>query len=308
MTGCKLIKVLPSCLSFVLKRKKVLHINRNFGRKMTDGSNHLERTAESGRNNITSLATVIGLRQESTTVKSLRLKIHDERLTFKAGQWVDMFMPEVDIVGGFSMYSSPEQLQREGTIDLAVKYSTHPPALWVHSKCNEGTKVYLRVGGDIYYDPSVSEPPHDLLLIAGGIGINPLLSILYHVRDLITLKEKGNLEDDKLIPQKVLLLYSAAKQEELICKNEIEKIVSANDEIKCKFFVTQAESSNGLKAGRICKEDIKESFNWLKEHQTKTYICGPPPMITDMEKLLIEQGLDKNTILYEQWWTSAETS
>lgn len=47
---------------------------------------------------------------------------------------VDMFMPEVDIVGGFSMYSSPEQLQREGTIDLAVKYSTHPPALWVHSK------------------------------------------------------------------------------------------------------------------------------------------------------------------------------
>lgn len=36
---------------------------------------------------ITSLATVIGLRQESTTVKSLRLKIHDERLTFKAGQW-----------------------------------------------------------------------------------------------------------------------------------------------------------------------------------------------------------------------------
>ena len=85
-------------------------------------------------------------------------------------------------------------------------------------QCNEGTKVYLRVGGDIYYDPSVSEPLHDLLLIAGGIGINPLLSILYHVRDLITLKEKGNLEGDKLIPQKVLLLYSAAKQEELICK------------------------------------------------------------------------------------------
>ncbi|XP_052091944.1 oxidoreductase NAD-binding domain-containing protein 1-like [Mytilus californianus] len=308
MTSCKLSKVIPSCLSFVLKRKKALHFNRNFGRKMTDVSNHLERTAESGRNNITSLATVIGLRQESTTVKSLRLKIHDERLIFKAGQWVDMFMPEVDIVGGFSMYSSPEQLQREGTIDLAVKYSTHPPALWVHTKCNEGTKVYIRVGGDIYYDPGVSEPPHDLLLIAGGIGINPLLSILYHVRDLITLKKKGNLEGDKLIPQKVLLLYSAAKQDELICKNQIEKIVSANDEIKCKFFVTQAESSNGLKAGRIGKEDIKESFNWLKEHQTKTYICGPSPMITDMEKLLIGQGLDKKTILYEKWWIPAETA
>ncbi|XP_063420565.1 oxidoreductase NAD-binding domain-containing protein 1-like [Mytilus trossulus] len=91
------------------------------------------------------------------------------------------------------------------------------------------------------------ESPHDLLLIAGGIGINPLLSILYHVRDLISLKEKGNLEGDTLIPQKVLLLYSAAKQEELICKNEIEKIVSVNNKVKCKLFVTQAEPSNGLK-------------------------------------------------------------
>ena len=48
-----------------------------------------------------------------------------------------MFIPQVDIVGGFSMYSSPEQLQREGTLDLAVKYSKHPPALWVHTKVNK---------------------------------------------------------------------------------------------------------------------------------------------------------------------------
>ena len=36
---------------------------------------------------VTSLATVIGLREESKTVKTLRLKIHDDKLTFKAGQW-----------------------------------------------------------------------------------------------------------------------------------------------------------------------------------------------------------------------------
>ena len=55
---------------------------------------------------------------------------------------VDMFIPQVDIVGGFSMYSSPEQLQREGTLDLAVKYSKHPPALWVHRKVNDKRLLY----------------------------------------------------------------------------------------------------------------------------------------------------------------------
>ena len=45
-----------------------------------------------------------------------------------------MFIPGVDVVGGFSMYSSPGQLQRTGSLDLAVKLSPHPPAAWVHSQ------------------------------------------------------------------------------------------------------------------------------------------------------------------------------
>jgi hypothetical protein len=37
-----------------------------------------------------------------------------------------MFIPQVDIIGGFSMYSSPEQLQREGTLDF-IALSIHRP-------------------------------------------------------------------------------------------------------------------------------------------------------------------------------------
>lgn len=47
---------------------------------------------------------------------------------------VDLFIPGVDTVGGFSMCSSPGLLQREGVVELAVKYSRHPPAHWVHSQ------------------------------------------------------------------------------------------------------------------------------------------------------------------------------
>jgi ferredoxin-NADP reductase len=53
---------------------------------------------------------------------------------------------------------------------------------------------------------------------------------------------------------------------------------------------------------RINKDDIKETFDWLNKDQTRTYICGPSPMIADMEHLLIEQGLNKQSILYEKWW------
>lgn len=46
---------------------------------------------------------------------------------------VDFFIPGVEKVGGFSMCSSPGLLQREGVIELAVKYTKHPPAHWIHT-------------------------------------------------------------------------------------------------------------------------------------------------------------------------------
>lgn len=43
-------------------------------------------------------------------------------------------IPEVEIVGGFSLCSSPVLLRQQNLIQLAVQYNEHPPALWIHSK------------------------------------------------------------------------------------------------------------------------------------------------------------------------------
>lgn len=41
------------------------------------------------------------------------------------------------MIGGFSMCSSPGLLEREGVLELAVKYTDHPPARWIHTEVNE---------------------------------------------------------------------------------------------------------------------------------------------------------------------------
>lgn len=55
---------------------------------------------------------------------------------------------------------------------------------------------------------------HDLLLVAGGVGINPLYSIINNMADLCV--KGGNPE--KFRDTRVLLLYSARSEEELIFK------------------------------------------------------------------------------------------
>ncbi|KAG8005125.1 Oxidoreductase NAD-binding domain-containing protein 1, partial [Nibea albiflora] len=102
-------------------------------------------------------AQVCGIINESETVKRLRLAV-DPDFSFKAGQWVDFFIPGVETVGGFSMCSSPGLLQREGVVELAVKYTKHPPAHWVHTACTVGSEVAMRVGGDFFFEPVSVRP------------------------------------------------------------------------------------------------------------------------------------------------------
>lgn len=53
-----------------------------------------------------------------------------------------MFIPDVQVVGGFSICSSPNHLTKTGELSLCVKRSDHPPAEWVHNSVS--LKIYLR--------------------------------------------------------------------------------------------------------------------------------------------------------------------
>uniref|UniRef100_A0A3Q2PI26 Oxidoreductase NAD-binding domain containing 1 n=1 Tax=Fundulus heteroclitus TaxID=8078 RepID=A0A3Q2PI26_FUNHE len=176
---------------------------------------HLERTASNYRQNALYPAQVCGIVDESETVKRLRLAVHPD-FSFKAGQWVDFFIPGVEKVGGFSMCSSPGLLQREGVVELAVKYTTHPPAHWIHTVCAVGSRVAMRVGGNFYFDPLPSDPSADLLLVAGGVGINPLYSILLHTSDLLRLSRSSGGRDYRV--GSAHLCYSAKNTQELLFK------------------------------------------------------------------------------------------
>nr|XP_032806856.1 oxidoreductase NAD-binding domain-containing protein 1-like isoform X3 [Petromyzon marinus] len=95
-------------------------------------TDHLERTSNNFRQEMLSAATVLEILDASPSVKRLALHVHKPHFNFKAGQWVDLFIPGVSKVGGFSLCSSPERLAEESLVELAVKYSSHPPAHWVH--------------------------------------------------------------------------------------------------------------------------------------------------------------------------------
>ncbi|KAM5232008.1 oxidoreductase NAD-binding domain-containing protein 1 isoform 1-T2 [Hipposideros larvatus] len=265
-------------------------------------TDHLERTANVVRQEVVSAAKVCGAAAESPSVKRLRLLVADKDFSFKAGQWVDFFIPGVSVVGGFSICSSPRLLEQERMIELAVKYTNHPPALWIHNQCTLDSEVAVRVGGEFFFDPQPADASRNLVLIAGGVGINPLLSILLHSADL--LRERANKGSGYGIGT-IKLFYSAKNTSELLFKKNILDLVNEFPEkIACSLHVTKqtTQISAALKPyiteGRLTEKEIRDHIS----EETLFYICGPPPMTDFFSKQLENSHVPKENICFEKWW------
>ncbi|XP_042866769.1 oxidoreductase NAD-binding domain-containing protein 1-like [Penaeus japonicus] len=262
---------------------------------------HLKITAASTRQPVIAEAMVTEIKMESPAVRGITLKVDHPNFNFKAGQWIDMFIPGIETVGGFSMYSSPAQLAEKRTLELGIKFSKWPPAFWIHNQCKVGSSVAIRVGGDFYFAPEIGDPSHDLLLIAGGVGLNPLASIFSHACHLYKLHQENS---EEYCPGKIKLLYSAKTYEDLLYKKVLDAICSDIPNVEVQYFTTRSmppESSN-VKYGRITQEDLKTAVKSLDMSLLKTFICGPPPMIEKMNENLLAVGLSQNQLIYEKWW------
>ncbi|VFV31064.1 oxidoreductase nad-binding [Lynx pardinus] len=265
-------------------------------------TDHLERTANVIRREVVSAAKVCGAAAESPSVKRLHLLVADKDFSFKAGQWVDFFIPGVSVVGGFSICSSPRLLKQERMIELAVKYANHPPALWIHNQCTLDSEVAVRVGGEFFFDPQPADASRNLVLIAGGVGINPLLSILRHAADLH--RDRANKGSGYEVGT-IKLFYSAKNTSELLFKQNILDLVNEFPEkIACSLHVTKqttqisAELQPYITEGRITEKEIRDHIS----KETLFYICGPPPMTDFFSKQLENSHVPKEHICFEKWW------
>ncbi|XP_030893729.1 oxidoreductase NAD-binding domain-containing protein 1 isoform X4 [Leptonychotes weddellii] len=172
----------------------------------------------------------------------------------------------------------------------------------VRRECTLDSEVAVRVGGEFFFDPQPADASRNLVLIAGGVGINPLLSILRHTADLH--RERAHRGSGYEMGT-TKLFYSAQNTSELLFKKNILDLVNEFPEkIACSLHVTKqtAQISAELKPyvteGRITEKEIRDHIS----QETLFYICGPPPMTDFFSKQLENSHVPKEHICFEKWW------
>jgi ferredoxin-NADP reductase len=229
-------------------------------------------------------AQIAAITPATPSIHVLRLAIADPAFRFLPGQWVDL---SIEVGGathtsGYSITTSPIH---QGEIELAIKASAHHPlARWVHEQARVGDAIRVSQGqGPFVYLPEMSD---NVVLIGGGVGITPLLSIFRHVRDA-------------RLPTQTHLVYSVSDSREILFRDELDAAARSHDNLHVSVTVTQADADwHGL-TGRI--DPVKLHALDVPD-DTLYYLCGPKGMIEDMSTLLHELGVPMNRIIFEKWW------
>jgi ferredoxin-NADP reductase len=138
---------------------------------------------------------------------------------------------------------------------------------------------------DAPYGNFTFEGEHEKIgLLAGGIGITPLVSICRYCVDM-------------QLKTKVTMLYGCRTESDIAFKKELETMQEQDKNLKAIFTVNEATGEWHGAIGVINAEMVKKEIPDYKE--TMFYTCGPPPMVEGMAKLIEQLGLPQTQLKRE---------
>ena len=224
-------------------------------------------------------------------IRRLRLSlVEPERLTFHAGQYVDIKVPGADEHRSFSMANTPAT---GGELEFMIKL--YPDGHFSGLLENGGVEVgdELEVTGPYGVFTLRSSSPRRLLFIGGGAGMAPILCLL---RSLAEQRSE----------RPAVYYYGARRPEDLFHLDELKAL---DDELPDFRFVP-ALSEDGAHANGWDGETglITDVVDRLEEDVTEVdaYVCGPPPMVDAAIALLERKGVPESRIHYDKFTTTAD--
>jgi stearoyl-CoA 9-desaturase NADPH oxidoreductase len=204
-------------------------------------------------------AEVLAVRHQTPRSVTLTLRPNCAWRGFRAGQFVRVGV-DIDGVRRTRTYS-PAGSERRGAESLELTITEHPGGLVSGHLCRHvrpGTIVHL---GPAQGDFVLPEPrPERLVLISGGSGITPVLSMLR------TLCDEGHRGD-------VAFLHYARTAEDWLYHDELEALAAAHRNLRVRYVATREGG------GHVDANAIAALLGEAGLDRAHAAVCGPRPLI-----------------------------
>lgn len=232
------------------------------------------------------IAEVVEARDETPRVRTLKLHVPDWP-GHKPGQHVDVRLTGekgLQAQRSYSIATPPE----EKTISLAVeRLDDGEVSPYLAGVVRTGDRFELcgPIGNYFVWTVACGGP---LVLIAGGSGIVPLVSMLRH-----------RAARKATMPAK--LIYSARRYEELIFREEIDRLAADDPNLEVAYTLTREQPAGWQGGNKRLDRTSLAALVLTPKTNPQIFICGPNGLVEGAARLLLELGHDRGHIRTERF-------
>ena len=249
------------------------------------------------------IATVTSVRKESPRVKLFALNLV-ETTPHRAGQYYDIRLTAPDGYQTQRSYSVSSSVVHSDSIELAIELiNDGEVSSYFHDVVSSGDQIEVRgpIGGHFTLSPNYSKP---VLLIAGGSGIAPIMSMIRSRRDAANASPTA-------------LLFSFRTEADFLFRSELVDQVRTNVGFHLLPVVTRTaprENSSGiLSFGRINRDSILSAIvsltgnagspasGYPQSLPARAYVCGGSGFVEAMGNHLLDIGMGLHDIRTERF-------
>ncbi|MEU5260918.1 2Fe-2S iron-sulfur cluster-binding protein [Amycolatopsis sp. NPDC021455] len=223
------------------------------------------------------------VRRETPSAVTLVLEDPGRSFDFRPGQF---FTLVTDIDGrpvrrAYSASSAPGAPRLEVTVKQVDggRFSTH-----VHRNLRAGDRLSVRgPSGAFHVDPAAA---HEVVLIAAGSGITPMMSMIR-----------------TLTAGRIALLYSSRSHEEMIFADELSRLAEEHPE---RLAVTPILTRE---RGRLDAAGVHDWLAGLRlSEEVQYYVCGPEALTDVVLGVLTERGVPDDHVHHERYTSGTDVT
>ena len=229
--------------------------------------------------------TVLQTRQETHDVKTFRLGLPDGgELPFRhrPGQYLNIKLDtgERRIGRCYTIASSPAE---RAWCEITVKRDPRGAASrWLHDHVQEGDRVAIGAAAGRFVfagDAANGSPVSHVVLIAGGVGITPVMAM---TRSLAAEGWQGRID----------LLIAQRSEADIIFADELAQLEQTCPGLTVRITLSQPKSDawSGSR-GRLSSEKLAEWVPDLAASDAPVFLCGPNAMMAAVTKQLTTLGV-----------------
>lgn len=207
-------------------------------------------------------------------------------MTYQAGQYVFVRFVKSALPKEshpFSFTSAP--IKGSDSLQIMVKNSGDYTSLI--NKLKSGDIATLEGPYGNFMDRKTALADTPLVMLAGGIGITPILSIL---RSQMKIQSSRN----------IVLAWGLATQKDLLLIDELQNMEQKNPNFSYHITFSK-EKVDPFDYGRISQEYLQHIGVNVLYPEADFFICGPVPMMDSMKRILRDNNVSSDKIHIEEF-------